>query len=646
MDKSLSKKINPFFKILFCGLLFILFPLLVSAQKKDSVGVTKKDTIATVDSISKATEKNFVKDSIFYNKLQKRMYKKRIGHEIYDFLFKNVYNSGRDNREVQKIDDNPFKKYEGKIIRHIDVKQLAVFGPSVYDTIRKGNWSDKLGSKLHRDTRDYTIKRAYLLFSENETLRAQVLKDNERLLRGTTIFHDARIIVIPDKNNPGVVDIMVLTQDVWSLEPTDVIYNGGQYGLTVQQKNFLGFGHNFISGFVSKASDTLQKFGYFGKYYVPSINKRNFISAEIDLINLRDTKQYGIHGARKFLTPETKYAGAISYDYFHFTNYVYKNETSDSIKPLPITYGLSDVWLGRAFKLNIGNEEFNRQTKLVFAGRATKYDYTLRPFVSPDSNRLYTNRQIYLMSVGFSNRSYKRDLLIYGFGKTEDVPYGYLASIIGGFQNTEFGKGIYYGAKFSRGDYLPRKSGYLYTLINIGSFFKKGTSEQGILSISSSYFSPLLQIRRRNFRHFINANYTSGFNRFDNELIDINNSNGIVGASSNSLRGTKRLTIGFESIFFSKLDIIGFRTAIFGFANFGVISYTNKELLTGTIYHGFGIGFRFRNENFAFNTFQFRLGYYPNIPKIGSPLRSEFGDIPSLRFQDFDISAPEIVTFR
>jgi len=120
MDSSLTNKTNPLFKILFCGFLFILFPLFVFAQKKDSVGVAKKDTIFTVDSISKASTENFIKDSIFYNKLQKRMYKKHITHEIYDFLFKNVYNSGRDHKEVAKIEENQFTKYEGKIIEDSD----------------------------------------------------------------------------------------------------------------------------------------------------------------------------------------------------------------------------------------------------------------------------------------------------------------------------------------------------------------------------------------------------------------------------------------------------------------------------------------------------------------------------------------------
>ena len=645
------KKISPFnrgrfFLFILLNFYFLFNCLPAFCQVRDTLKPAKKDTIKTIDTLSKTSEKSFTKDSIFYNKLQKKMYKKRMTREIYDFLFKNVYNSGRDNREVEKIDENPFIKYEGKIIRSIDVKQLDVFGPSVYDTTHRGNWSDRLGSKIHRNTRDYTIKRAYLLFSENETVRAQVLKDNERLLRGTSIFHDARIIVIPDRKNPGVVDIKVITQDVWSLEPTDIIFQGGSYGLTLQQKNFLGFGHTFVSGFVNKESDTIQKFGYFGRYYIPSINRRNYISAELDLVYLRETKQYGARASRRFLTPETKYAGGIGYDYFELSNYVSSIQKPDSSYSLPLHYTLGDIWLGRAFKLKIGNPEFNRQSKLVVAGKMSKYDFIKRPAVELDSNRLYTNRQTYLFSVGFSNRSYRRDLLIYGFGKTEDVPMGYSASMIGGFENTEFGRRMYYGAKFSRGDYLPRKSGYLYTLLNVGSFFRQKNPEQGVISITSSYFSPLLQLGKRNFRHFISANYTSGFDRFDYEYIDINNSNGIVGVSSNQLHGTKRISLGFESIFFSRLDVIGFRAAVFGFANFGMVNYTNKELFKGTVYQGYGIGFRFRNENFAFNTFQVRIGYYPNIPEIATPLRSEFGDIPSLRFQDFDISEPEVVMFR
>jgi hypothetical protein len=52
------------------------------------------------------------------------------------------------------------------------------------------------------------------------------------------------------------------------------------------------------------------------------------------------------------------------------------------------------------------------------------------------------------------------------------------------------------------------------------------------------------------------------------------------------------------------------------------------------------------NENFAINTFQIRLGYYPNIPDISSVFRFTFDASQPLKLRDFDISAPSIIPLR
>jgi hypothetical protein len=76
-----------------------------------------------------------------------------------------------------------------------------------------------------------------------------------------------------------------------------------------------------------------------------------------------------------------------------------------------------------------------------------------------------------------------------------------------------------------------------------------------------------------------------------------------------------------------------------------MITPTNVNLFAGQLFQGYGLGFRLRNENLTFNTFQFRLGYYPNIPNNSAIFRTQFSGIPALRLSDFDIRAPEIVNF-
>ena len=77
-----------------------------------------------------------------------------------------------------------------------------------------------------------------------------------------------------------------------------------------------------------------------------------------------------------------------------------------------------------------------------------------------------------------------------------------------------------------------------------------------------------------------------------------------------------------------------------------MVSLKGNSLIDSKLYQGYGIGFRLRNENLTINTFQIRLGYYPNIPDISSVFRFAFDGSQPLRLRDFDISAPSIVPLR
>ncbi len=85
--------------------------------------------------------------------------------------------------------------------------------------------------------------------------------------------------------------------------------------------------------------------------------------------------------------------------------------------------------------------------------------------------------------------------------------------------------------------------------------------------------------------------------------------------------------------------------ATFAYADLGFITPSKVDLFDGSLFQGYGLGLRLRNEHLTFNTFQIRLGYYPNIPGNSSVFRTQFSGIPSIRLNDFDIKAPDIVTF-
>ncbi len=130
-------------------------------HQADSVQVRFKVPVS--DSMRRRT------DSILYTRFKQRMYKRRLTRQLYDALFRDVYNSQLKTGEVDALDNNPFREYAGKVIGTIYVRRLDVFGPSVYDTLRQShNWFERFGSQLHANTRESVIRRQYLLFQEGD----------------------------------------------------------------------------------------------------------------------------------------------------------------------------------------------------------------------------------------------------------------------------------------------------------------------------------------------------------------------------------------------------------------------------------------------------------------------------------------------
>lgn len=628
--------------------IFLLITLLTAATT--SAQQNQRDTTryryhpVRSDSVSDAIADSILanRDSVFYSSLKTRMYKRKVTRQLYRLLFRDVYNSRIKTGEVRTIEENPFRTFEGKIIGDIYIRRLEVFGRSVYDTLRKpNNWLMRTANRLHTDTREGIIRRSFLLFRKGDRVDANQLRDNERLLRSSNIFHDARIIVVPRPGSQVFVDVYVITQDVWSLLPSGDVGGLDRFRLTLEQRNFRGLGHTFINSVRYDGRDSLQKLNYRGRYFIPYIGK-TFFSGQVDFTHDRDLKQKSIRFFRPFLTPETRFAGSLELSHYNIRNLVFSPDTAFVV---PLRYYFTDVWAGYAFRPMTGFMDPDDRTRMVVSARMTNYRYTGRPEVGPDTNQLYQNSRTLLFSVGYSTRRYIRDVLIYGFGRTEDVPYGNQTMLVGGVDYAELGRRVYMGIRYSRAQYI-QKFGYLYGQVNLGGYYQSRRSlQQGIFNLETNYFSPLRTTSWGDWRHFLTLRYLQGLNRFNNESITIGGRDGL-GVNNDGLRGTRFLLGGVENILFSRLNLVGFRVAVVTFANLGLITFPNRSLFRGPLYQAYGLGFRLRNENLTFNSFEIKLVWYPNLPNMNDTFRFGFEGSPSLRFRDFDITAPEIVPYR
>jgi hypothetical protein len=618
------------------------------AQRVDSLSLEKiraREIEIQNDILEGNANKNQNKrDKQFYTKVEDFFSKTKLLRGLYSWLFREPANQAIVVEEEKGKEDNPNKVYDGKVIGRIDVKRIEVFGPHVNDTLRPPqNWLERAGNRLHIDTRAFLIKNNYLLFAEGSSLDHQVLQNNERILRAALpSLLDARIFVVPRPESTDTVDVLVVTQDVWSIS-VDGSFGGLESAeLNMEDINILGLGHAFRQGF-SYNKERVQPWGYRGRYRIPYIG-RSFISAEGEYISESGNRIYALRLQKPFLAPTIKYAGGLEYSYNRITLPLYFPIDTFNLG-IPVKYKLADLWLGRALRFYKGSENFQKSARIVLAGRLLHFDYDQGPEIKPDTNQ-YQGRTTGLFSVGFSRRNYFRDLYIYGFGRTEDVPYGNLLNFTFGVEKTDLiGRRLYGGANWVYSQYFPH-FGYLYANVNIGSYIRNNKWEQGAVDLSIKYFSPLLGKKKLKIRQFFTARYRNGINRFYNEGIEISNNDGIRGISRGSLRGTESLVFNLETVFFMPGNLLGFRFAFFSYADVGLVTRQDGNLFGKAPIQGYGVGIRIRNEHLIFNTIQLRLGYYANIPDNSTPLRGDTAGFPSLRLSDLAISAPEVVPFR
>ncbi len=100
----------------------------------------------------------------------------------------------------------------------LKIGRILIQANNIFDTgnPRENTRLFRLGNRLHVKTRPATIRR-YLLFRSGDRYRGRLLSESERLLRQRRYLHDARIR--PVRIHDGLVDIEVITDDVWTLKP-------------------------------------------------------------------------------------------------------------------------------------------------------------------------------------------------------------------------------------------------------------------------------------------------------------------------------------------------------------------------------------------------------------------------------------------
>jgi hypothetical protein len=574
--------------------LFLLAALIVPsylfAQEKQDTTKQKTDTTRT-----DTTRVEQIIQNIKKGKVPKR-------------VLKSITRKKSSNPTLAVRSEDAFMPFEGKIIRKIEIRQVG-FDKTVYDTTRNiKNTISKIGNALHSNTREWVI-RDNLFIRENKPVSPYKMADNERYLRDLDFLLDAKFYVVPLKTTQDSVDVIVLTRDVFSV--------GGSFNPSSPLKtkfrlydvNLGGMGQRLqFNGLIEEGRQP--SFTYEALYRKNSIGG-SFINGSIGYTQLNTGSSYGqeeekayyLKLDRPLVSPYTMFAGGMEISKNWSENFFNIN---DSLF-LDYRYLINDFWVG--YNIGATNNGNNRSRHFV-AVRAFDQHFTRQPMQSTERlSSVYNNRTFVLGGLTFFKQNFYTASYIYGFGRTEDVPYGHTMSLYLGWTRELGLERPYIGLEAEKS--IVNRNNEFYTMGFRAGGYKQDKLEDAVVLLYGSLLSRLIPYGELLIRQSFTMDYARVFRQRTSVPLDINNEFGIRYFAADSLLGSKRFHLGSETLVFTPLQLLGFRMAPFAFAEMAMLGTDQKSIFYDKPYFGFGGGVRTRNENLVFGTIELRMAYFP-----------------------------------
>ncbi len=565
--------------------------------------------------------------------LQAQVERNALGGLLSDFIFTTRLDPASVGTEAMKSED-PYLPYIGKFIRHIEIFRYNILSDiEVGTAFPDGPRLVRAIDRIHIDTRESKIA-AFFLFEEGDPVDPYALSDTERLLRETAFIQDALVRIVPVEGSPDSIDIQVLTRDVWSIGVKYSWITKDRHRVKLYERNLAGYGHTIQwGGSLDFGRERVVDHSLF--YGAPNIYG-TFIDGAVSWVDAVAYKYNKWGLSRGYISPEIKWIGAVFI------------EGMDDLDEIPVKirkWDRQDIWLGRSIRLGRRYTEEGSRMRLIPALRVQRTDYHVRPLVGTDLNRGYHDRTLYLASASLTQRSFRKMRMVFSFGRTEDIPYGFLATVTSGPNVAEFYTRPYLAFDLTYAGFVG-SSGYISARGAIGSYTRNGQTEDGTLSLTFGGFTSLLPAWRSMARHFFIIDYIYGYNRLLTNDVALEEPRGdLRGLSNTGVEGHERLTLSWEGILFADWDWYGFRFASFGYAEAGQCGPRWDSFIDATYYFSLGGGFRVHNERLIFDAYEVRLMFHPVVPDGADTELFRFEAVKNLRIPFLSPGAPRVLSY-
>lgn len=611
----------------------VLFLLVTASQLR---GQDNTVVFSQVDSIilNTITDSQIKKTEIFYDSLKTKSLRKGFTKFFYNSLFtdpkKGIIDSTAGYVSVESIkslrkEGGDFQEFRGKKIASIDIITL-----NIYDDVSAKDFLRKATNSLNMVTRKWVIK-GNLMFKVGDKFMPITIINNEVYLRNLPYISQANIIVVPNEISPEEVDIIVITRDKWTISAKAKL-SGTRLMGELYDNNFLGTGSRLsVRTYLSK-----EKPIYGGNQF--QFDTPNIFGS---FIKFRTTvgKGFEEHIAKfsfdkEFINPGD-YALGASYGFQEYTYGFITKDTSELVSNTTL-----NLWLGKSFRVGHDGGAF------YFSGRYEHYGNHTRPEVSENLNSRFHDHKLSLLSLGVYKENFYRGRFIYGYGREEDIPFGYSFDFTGGHYNGEFENMLYFGATASGGGRTD--IGYMRGSLSWGSLVREGDVSRTTFLGHLSGFSNLISAGKNYYvRQFVDMDLTMGFHRLEGEgeRVVINGYHRPRGMLyQREVYGRNRILMKNETVVFTPLFLYGFRCSFFGYWDLAFIG-DKTALFTNNFYSTIGCGIRLRNERFIFKNIELRLSV---AIKTGGMARGEWigvGEEPRLTPQAYRPGPPQFLPY-
>ncbi|MBT3174057.1 MAG: hypothetical protein HN336_04375 [Lentimicrobiaceae bacterium] len=574
-----------------------------------------------------------------YNKLQSFSSKNNLINELFQMI---IASSNQDTMLINKAiinAEDPYVPYTGKIIRNIKIQVLKPFGPSISDTNLPvvSIWARTL-NESHIDTRNITIERK-LLFKANDTINPYELVENTNELAGLPYLQDAAII-LSDASKDSV-DVVVLVKDKFPWLPDIDIRSATDMTLYLTNVNIFGLGQSLKGGVTMNTKSS--PFIYMSDVRYFNSNLYNQITLEANYHIADYDKQYQVKMSRDIIPLSVRLGGGAEINrqeenividptdidqsrwYFKYWNY-----------ELYATYLLYDKWNK--------NKSANKHTFFIPGIAASKKEYIYRPYISADSNSRFSDYTQILGNFAVVQQNYYRTNFLKSFGKAEYIPYGLQAIVTAGYTWSEFMNKPYIGLSLI-GSRNFKNIGFFLLDAQFGAHISNSL-DQGVLNMNLAYLTNIYKKERYRFRYLGKLSYTTGINRFTNDMLYLGEDYGFVGIKDKAFYGQERLFAEFNVISYTPWYIFGFRFAVFGFVSSGMLAMKSTPVFKGDLITSVGLGVYTQNDFLAFDSFQVRVAYFPVTPGGVSSFGISLSSIGFLNQANFLNTKPSTVEYR